>query len=130
MRLLTRLKLDPARLELITGFFETYLELNKQEEEQLNQELGKINQKEAELIMQVTTSWHEKGKIEDICKFMVRRFSADYDEVIEKVRPVASLSADTASLEILDGIIEELFAANTLEEAQAIIRKAVDKSLQ
>ncbi|KFD40566.1 hypothetical protein HY02_00960, partial [Peptococcaceae bacterium SCADC1_2_3] len=71
-----------------------------------------------------------EGKIEDICKFMVRRFSADYDEVIEKVRPVASLSADTASLEILDGIIEELFAANTLEEAQAIIRRAVGKSLQ
>ena len=58
----------------------------------------------------------------------MRRFSADYDEVIEKVRQVASLSVDTASLEILDGIIEELFAANTLEKAQAIIRRAVGKS--
>jgi len=45
LRLLTRLKLDPARLELITGFFETYLKLNQQEEEQLSQALGKINQK-------------------------------------------------------------------------------------
>ena len=124
---MTRLKLDPARLELITGFFETYLKLNKQEEEQLNQELGKINQKEAELIMQVTTSWHEKGKIEGkieaICKFITRRFSAESGEVREKVWQVASP-------ELLDSLMEELFAANTLEEAQSIIRKAVDKSLQ
>lgn len=28
LRLLARLKLDPARMELITGFFETYLKLN------------------------------------------------------------------------------------------------------
>lgn len=56
LRLLTRLKLDPTRLELITGFFETYLKLNQKEEEQLRQELGKINQKEAEVIMQITTS--------------------------------------------------------------------------
>ena len=64
LRLLARLKLDPARMELITGFFETYLKLNQQEEEQLKRELGKIDQKEADLIMQITTSWHEKGKIE------------------------------------------------------------------
>ena len=64
LRLLARLKLDPARMELITGFFETYLRLNQQEEEQLKRELGKIDQKEADLIMQITTSWHEKGKIE------------------------------------------------------------------
>ncbi|MEW5899208.1 MAG: hypothetical protein AB1652_08580 [Bacillota bacterium] len=97
------------------------------EEEQLYQELGRIDQKGAELIMQITTSWHEKGKIEgkieDICKFMVRRFNADAGEVMEKIQRVASL-------EILDGIMEEVFAANTLEEAQSIIRRAVGKSLQ
>jgi len=79
--MLTRLKLDPDRMELVAGFFETYLKLNTQEEEQLSRELGKINRKEAEAVMQITTSWHEKGKIEgriekareDICKFMVRR---------------------------------------------------------
>ncbi|MEW6274791.1 MAG: hypothetical protein AB1556_06710 [Bacillota bacterium] len=81
--------------------------------------------------MQITTSWHEKEKIEgkierareDICKFMARRFNADVVEVTEKAQRVASL-------EILGGIMEELFAANTLEEAQTIIRRAVGKSLQ
>jgi len=36
----------------------------RREEEQLSLELGRIDQKEADLIMQITTSWHEKGKIE------------------------------------------------------------------
>ncbi|BAF58549.1 hypothetical protein PTH_0368 [Pelotomaculum thermopropionicum SI] len=64
MRMLVRLKLDPARMELIAGFFETYLILNHQEEEEFYRELDRIDQKEALAIMQVTTSWHEKGKIE------------------------------------------------------------------
>jgi len=54
---------------------------------------------------------------------MVRRFNADAGEVMERIQRVASL-------EILDGIMEEVFAANTLEEAQSIIRRAVGKSLQ
>jgi len=131
LRLLTRLKLDPARMELITGFFETYLQLNRQEEEQLNRELDRIDQKEVELIMQITTSWHEKGKVEgriekareDICKFMVRRFNADAGEVMEIIQRVARL-------EMLDGIMEKLFAANTLEEAWSILRNSSNSSLQ
>ena len=66
----------------------------------------------------------EEGKIEkareDIYKFMRRRFNADPDEVKEKIQQVASL-------ELLDSLMEELFAANTLEEAQNIIWKAVGK---
>ncbi len=135
LRLLTRLKLDPARMELITGFFEFCFKLNSQEEEQLFQELGRINQKEADLIMQITTSWHEKGKIEGkaegkiegkieaVCKFMARKFNADTCEIKKDIQRVASP-------ELLDSLMEELFAASTLEEAQSIIRKIVGKSLQ
>jgi hypothetical protein len=64
MRMLARLKQDPARTELLGGFFETYLKLNREEEEQLYHELGKIDKKEADTIMQITTSWHEKGRME------------------------------------------------------------------
>jgi len=64
----------------------------------------------------------EKAR-EDICKFMARRFGANPSEVMEKVQRLAGL-------EILDSILEELFAANTLEEAQAIIKRATAGSLQ
>jgi hypothetical protein len=124
MRMLTRLKIDPARMELLGGFFETYLKLGQQEEEEYYRKLGNIDKKEVDIIMQITTSWHEKGKIEgkiekareDICKFITRRFNTDPGEVRGKVQ-------QAASLEILDNLMEELFAVNTLEEAQNIIRK-------
>jgi len=85
--------------------------------------------------MQITTSWHEKGKKEgkkegkiekareDICKFMARKFNADAEEVTEKVQQITSL-------EILDSLMEELFTANTLEEAQAIIDHGIVRALQ
>ncbi|GBF33131.1 hypothetical protein DCCM_2228 [Desulfocucumis palustris] len=66
MRMLIRMQLDPARMELLAGFFETYLKLNHEEEEQYNLELGKLDRKEVDQIMQITTSWHEKGRAEGI----------------------------------------------------------------
>ena len=127
LRLLTRLKLDPARLELIAGFFETYLKLNQKEEEQLSQELGKINQEEAEAVMQITTSWHEKGKIEgkieDICKFLAKKFRVDPVVTTQRIKQIPDL-------ETLDNLMEELFAANSQEEAQAIIDQYITRTLQ
>lgn len=48
MRMLTRLRLDPARMELLGGFFESYLKLNQKEEEEFYRELDKIDRKEAD----------------------------------------------------------------------------------
>jgi len=61
-RMLTRLELDPARMELLGGFFETYLKLSQDEENQFLRELDKLDIKEVEAIMQITTSWHERGR--------------------------------------------------------------------
>jgi len=76
MRMLARLKLDPARTELIGGFFETYLKLNRQEEEEFYRELGKMDQREVEVIMQITTSWHEKGREEGIAQGIAQGITA------------------------------------------------------
>jgi hypothetical protein len=53
---------------------------------------------------------------ETICKFMWKRFGVDPNEIKLKVKQMTSL-------EILDCLMEELFTAGTLEEAQAIIHK-------
>jgi hypothetical protein len=45
--MLARMKLDPARMELLAVFFETYLKLNREEEEQLYRELGKMDKRGA-----------------------------------------------------------------------------------
>ncbi len=64
LRMLARMQLDPARTELLGGFFESYLKLNPEEEAALHRELAQIDRREVEAIMQITTSWHEKGRAE------------------------------------------------------------------
>jgi hypothetical protein len=64
IRMLTRLRLDPARMTLLAGFFETYLKLNETEEKVFQKEIQKLDQKELTTMMQLTTSWHEKGRAE------------------------------------------------------------------
>ncbi|SHJ37764.1 Rpn family recombination-promoting nuclease/putative transposase [Desulfofundulus thermosubterraneus] len=134
MRMVARMKLDPARMELLAGFFETYLKLNREEEEQYNRELGKLDSKEVGAIMQITTSWHEKGRAEGraegrvertreiICKYLARKFGKKSADLQQKVQ-------EMTSLEELDYVLEELFAATTLEEARTIINDGAGKFL-
>jgi len=68
-----------------------------------------------------------EGKVEKaqdaICKYLKRRFGHASDELQQIVRGVTSLEA-------LDGVMEELFAADTLEEARAVIRDGLGKFAQ
>ncbi|MED4353803.1 Rpn family recombination-promoting nuclease/putative transposase [Schinkia azotoformans] len=68
LRMLVRLELDPVRTELIAGFFETYLKLTSDEEKQLYDEIKSLGREEEEKVMQITTSWHEKGREEGVKK--------------------------------------------------------------
>lgn len=66
LRMITRMKLDPAQQLLITGFFETYLPLSEEEELILTQTITNLDPKEANKMLEITTSWHEKGRAEGI----------------------------------------------------------------
>ncbi|MCU0570658.1 MAG: DUF4351 domain-containing protein [Oculatellaceae cyanobacterium Prado106] len=61
LRLLVTLKLDPAKTRLISKFVDTYLRLNTQEEKRFQKEVDKIGVAQKEAIMQITTSWEERG---------------------------------------------------------------------
>jgi predicted transposase YdaD len=61
LRLLATLRLDPARSQLISGFVDTYLQLNVQEEQVFQTEVGTLEDIEQEDIMQIVTSWMEQG---------------------------------------------------------------------
>jgi len=133
LRMLTRMRLDAARMELIAAFFETYLKLGPEEEEKLAEELGRIERKEAEAIMQLTTSWHEKGRMEGrlegrlegelkesraaIREFLENRFGECPQEV------AASLER-LEDLEELRRLRRQVFRAGTLEEALAAVAAA------
>jgi predicted transposase YdaD len=57
--MMTRMELDPARTRMIFGFFERYLTLNEQEEEELMKEIKHTEGMED--IMNLPISWEEKG---------------------------------------------------------------------
>ena len=67
LRLLVTLQLDPAKTRLISKFVDSYLRLNAQEEQTFQAELDKIGVAQREAIMQVTTSWEEKGQRSIVC---------------------------------------------------------------
>lgn len=63
LRLLATLRLDPARMQLISGFIDTYLRLNEAEEAVFEAEVDRmgLSEEEEERVMEIVTSWMEKG---------------------------------------------------------------------
>lgn len=61
LRLLVTLRLDPARTQLISGFVDTYLKLSSDEEPAFNLEVDRINPKEKAEVVEIVTSWMERG---------------------------------------------------------------------
>jgi hypothetical protein len=62
LRAITTLKLDPARVALLSWFVDSYLALNQAEEVEFLEKVDKIKPKqEKEQVMQMVTSWMEQG---------------------------------------------------------------------
>jgi len=59
--LLAKLQLDPARRDLISGFVDTYLRLTIEEQKIFEDELERIEPERQERVMEIVTSWMEKG---------------------------------------------------------------------
>ncbi|WP_152667827.1 hypothetical protein [Aneurinibacillus tyrosinisolvens] len=122
LRMLVRLELDPARTKLLAGFFETYLRLEDTEEQVLQMELKKLGQNEEVRIMELTTSWERKGimkgKIESIVLYLGARFGESSITAQEK----AKLLTD---VELLNKVSLDVFAAESVDEAQTIIEEAI-----
>ncbi|MCT7951573.1 DUF4351 domain-containing protein [Ancylothrix sp. C2] len=61
LRLLATLRLDPARMTLISGFIDTYLRLSAEEESRLESEIATMEPVQQEVVMEIVTSWMERG---------------------------------------------------------------------
>jgi hypothetical protein len=66
LRLLATLHLDAAKMQLISGFVDTYLRLNQDEQREFVREASVLEQGEKETVMQLTTSWKEEGIVEGL----------------------------------------------------------------
>ncbi|RDE34609.1 Rpn family recombination-promoting nuclease/putative transposase [Parageobacillus thermoglucosidasius] len=64
LRMLVRLELDEAKQRLLIGFFETYVRLSDDEEQQLRNEVNQMETKEKEQVLELLISYEQKGKRE------------------------------------------------------------------
>jgi hypothetical protein len=61
LRLLATLKLDPARMQLISRFVDTYLRLDDTEKQVFQAAISTMGLDEQEEIMEIVTSWQQEG---------------------------------------------------------------------
>ncbi len=118
LRLLATLQLDPARMHLISGFIDTYLRLNKQEQQHFEEALSTIKAVEREPIMQIVTSWMEQG-IEQglsrglaqgrqeearsfVLQLLTRRFGALDEALQQHIQELSVSQLETLGLDLLD----------------------------
>lgn len=126
LRLLTRMQLDPARMELITAFFDCYLVLSAEEEKSLQQKLPeKLQPEEVQRIMELTTSWHlkgrqqgwqegrQEGRQEIILRLLRKRLGTTSPEVEAKIK--------TLSVEQLDDLAEKIFDITSEDELLRVL---------
>jgi hypothetical protein len=112
LRLLATLRLDRARMKLISGFVDTYLRLNPAEERVFTTALQAEFPQEEEQVMQIVTSWMEEGVVKGIEETVLRALRRRFPDVPEAtVEQVRALSADAQG-----EFVEALFDLTSLSD--------------
>ncbi|WP_228044019.1 DUF4351 domain-containing protein, partial [Dolichospermum sp. LEGE 00246] len=117
LRLLVTLKLNPAKMQLISGFIDSYLRLNQIEEEKFKTELGSLIPEEQEEVMQIVTSWMERGIEQGIERGIEREKNLIIRQVNRKLGKIdAKLEAQIRNLnvEIIELLGESIFDLSTV----------------
>jgi hypothetical protein len=106
LRLLTTLKLNPAKMQLISAFIDTYLPLNEQEKVDFQSQLSTIELKQQEQIMELTTSWKEEGlqqgQVKTILRLLNRKLGFLSPEITSQISTLDSERLDELTEALLD----------------------------
>jgi hypothetical protein len=106
LRLLITLRLDPAKMQLISGFIDTYLNLNESEEQVFQSELGTIELDEREEVMQIVTSWMrtgiQQGQVSMAMRQLKHKFGEIDSDLEARIKELSSLQLEDLSEALLD----------------------------
>ena len=127
LRLLVTLRLDAARMQLISGFVDTYLNLNSSEEIEFQQEISTFIQPEQEGVMQITTSWMrrglEQGLEQGLERGLERGLARERNLIVRLIkRKLGDIDVDiesrimTLNIDDLERAGEALFDFSTVED--------------
>lgn len=115
LRLLVTLKLNPAKMQLISGFIDTYLRLSKTEEEKFKSEIGTLIKEEKEEVMQIVTSWMEEGierGIEREKNLILRQINKKFGEIDGELET----EIRGLNIEVMEALGEAIFDLNTVDD--------------
>ncbi|MFO0150385.1 MAG: DUF4351 domain-containing protein, partial [Microcystis sp.] len=115
LRLLITLRLNPAKMQLISGFIDTYLNLNPVEERQFQEEISTFSQPVQEGVMQITTSWMRQGieqGIEREKTLILRQIKRKLGEI----NPALESKIMELSIDDVEVLGEALFDFSTVED--------------
>lgn len=108
LRLLATLRLDPARMKMISGFVDTYLKLNAAEQEIFKTEIAKFEPARQEVVMEIVTSWQlqgrQEGKQELIIRQLNRKVGTVTPELEERIRQLPITQLEDLAEALLDFI--------------------------
>ncbi len=110
LRLLVTLRLDSAKMQLISGFIDTYLNLNESEEKAFRDEIGTIESEEKEEVMQIVTSWMSKGieqgkqegQASMVMRLLKHKFGEINSDVEAQIQKLSSPELEDLSEALLD----------------------------
>jgi predicted transposase YdaD len=115
---LATLRLDPARMQLISGFIDTYLKLNREEERAFQASAQRTTGKERKKVMEIVTSWmkqgirqglkqgrqegRQEGKIELVLRQLTRRCGEIGPRVQSRIRKLPLSKIEALAEALLD----------------------------
>ncbi|MBD2488934.1 DUF4351 domain-containing protein [Aulosira sp. FACHB-615] len=110
LRLLATLQLDPARMQLISGFIDSYLRLNAQENQIFQAEIAQFEPTQQEVVMQIVTSWMEEGiqqglqqgELKVIQRQLTRRIGTITPKLQEQLRGLSLTQLEDLAEALLD----------------------------
>ncbi|MBN3922330.1 DUF4351 domain-containing protein [Nostoc sp. NMS4] len=115
LQLLANLGLNPAQIQLISGFIDTYLDLNAQEEIMFQEQLASIEPKQEERVMQIVTSWMRQGIQQGELTLILRQLNRRIGEV----NPQLQERIQTLSTDELENLGEALLDFTTTADLEA-----------
>jgi len=109
LRLLTSLRLDPKRMDLIAGFMENYLNLTAKEELAFQRELDKIGDSQQKaLVMELMTSWERKGRQEGWQEGLLALVKRQLERRLGVLNPATVKQVSALSTDQLEQLAEAL----------------------
>lgn len=119
LRLLATLRIDRARMKLISGFVDTYLRLSSEENQILKNEIDRIEPEQREVIMEILTSWTEEGLQQGLQQGKQEMVLRLLNRQLGDIEASLQAQIQTLSIDQLDRLGEALLSFSTQTDLTA-----------